>query len=123
MVEADTYSENQAELGLYCSYLFLYTPVDSGWSSEVSNNVPAIINASSFLIIVFMHTKKPNMVNYIQVYTITVPARVLKLACPKNNVGDVWQPIFMTNGTQTWCILSHADNSASFRQKLSKHMK
>ena len=50
------------KMGLY-SYLFLhvYTPVDSGWFSEVSNNVPAIVNASSFnLIIVFMHTKKPN---------------------------------------------------------------
>ena len=35
------------------------------------------------------------MVNYTTGYTITVPARVLKLACPKNTVGDVWQHIFM----------------------------
>jgi hypothetical protein len=42
-----------------------------------------------------MHTKKTNMVNYTTIYTITVPARVLKLTCPINTVGDVWQPIFM----------------------------
>ena len=37
-----------------------------------------------------MHTTKPNMVNYTTViYTITVPARMLKLACncPFNTVG------------------------------------
>ena len=51
-------------MGLYLQS-FLYTPVDSGWSSEVSNNVHAIINYSYFnLIIVFIHAKKPNMVNY-----------------------------------------------------------
>ena len=47
-----------------------------------------------------MHTKKPNMVNYTTGIYNNVPARVLKLACPKNTVmiqkyGDVWQPVFM----------------------------
>ena len=44
-----------------------------------------------------MHTKKPNMANSYYTTGIynNVPARVLKLACPKNTVGDVWQPVFM----------------------------
>ena len=42
-----------------------------------------------------MHTKKPNMVNYTTGIYNNVPARVLKQACPKNTVGDVWQPVFM----------------------------
>ena len=42
-----------------------------------------------------MHTKKPNMVNYTTGIYNNVPARVLKLACPKNTVSDVWQPVFM----------------------------
>jgi hypothetical protein len=45
--------------------------------------------------------------------------------CPKNTVGDVWQPVLMDMVLKhgAWNELSHANNSESFRQNLSKHMK
>ena len=73
-----------------------------------------------------MHTTKPNMVNYTTViYTITVPARMLKLACncPFNTVGVA--TYFHGHGTTNMVlemnchICSELDN---FSKKLSKDM-